>query len=241
MSPCRSMVCSTCGLWTPTRYNPCPLGTFLLALPTPCSPKCVPRWAGHSGSSQGSRFPVFSRNVWQVSCFSSVFVPFALFRVPLGTPITLFCASALQASYGVEDPEYAVTQLAQTTMRSELGKLSLDRVFRVSWGGGSWSCQCLSKPRTSCMARVMCLTAKCPLLRGLMASVSVDLLVNPWRWVLFRLFCNRSYFLPCPGLFGRGDGWCVPRPSWSSRVSLKSLTLCSAPVMNIPDPGHGVL
>lgn len=52
---------------------------------------------------------------------------------------TLFCASALQASYGVEDPEYAVTQLAQTTMRSELGKLSLDRVFRVSWGGGSQS------------------------------------------------------------------------------------------------------
>ncbi|NXC85139.1 STML2 protein, partial [Cercotrichas coryphoeus] len=38
-----------------------------------------------------------------------------------------------KASYGVEDPEYAVTQLAQTTMRSELGKLSLDRVFRVSW------------------------------------------------------------------------------------------------------------
>ena len=36
-----------------------------------------------------------------------------------------------QASYGVEDPEYAVTQLAQTTMRSELGKLTLDKVFRV--------------------------------------------------------------------------------------------------------------
>ncbi|XP_035167244.1 stomatin-like protein 2, mitochondrial isoform X1 [Oxyura jamaicensis] len=35
-----------------------------------------------------------------------------------------------KASYGVEDPEYAVTQLAQTTMRSELGKLFLDRVFR---------------------------------------------------------------------------------------------------------------
>lgn len=31
----------------------------------------------------------------------------------------------------MEDPEYAVTQLAQTTMRSELGKLSLDKVFRV--------------------------------------------------------------------------------------------------------------
>lgn len=38
---------------------------------------------------------------------------------------------SFQASYGVEDPEYAVTQLAQTTMRSELGKLSLDKVFRV--------------------------------------------------------------------------------------------------------------
>lgn len=35
-----------------------------------------------------------------------------------------------QASYGVEDPEYAVTQLAQTTMRSEIGKISLDHVFK---------------------------------------------------------------------------------------------------------------
>lgn len=34
------------------------------------------------------------------------------------------------ASYGVEDPEFAITQLAQTTMRSELGKISLDKVFR---------------------------------------------------------------------------------------------------------------
>ncbi|XP_019762475.1 stomatin-like protein 2, mitochondrial [Dendroctonus ponderosae] len=33
-------------------------------------------------------------------------------------------------SYGVEDPEFAITQLAQTTMRSELGKISLDKVFR---------------------------------------------------------------------------------------------------------------
>uniref|UniRef100_G3TS30 Stomatin like 2 n=1 Tax=Loxodonta africana TaxID=9785 RepID=G3TS30_LOXAF len=31
---------------------------------------------------------------------------------------------------GDSPPEYAVTQLAQTTMRSELGKLSLDKVFR---------------------------------------------------------------------------------------------------------------
>lgn len=35
-----------------------------------------------------------------------------------------------KASYGVEDPEYAVSQLAQTTMRSELGKLKLDAVFK---------------------------------------------------------------------------------------------------------------
>lgn len=34
------------------------------------------------------------------------------------------------ASYGVEDPEFAITQLAQTTMRSELGKMSMDKVFR---------------------------------------------------------------------------------------------------------------
>jgi len=35
-----------------------------------------------------------------------------------------------KASYGVEDPEFAITQLAQTTMRSELGKIQLDSVFR---------------------------------------------------------------------------------------------------------------
>ncbi|XP_074649923.1 stomatin-like protein 2, mitochondrial [Tubulanus polymorphus] len=35
-----------------------------------------------------------------------------------------------KASYGVEDAEYAITQLAQTTMRSEIGKISLDHVFR---------------------------------------------------------------------------------------------------------------
>ncbi|XP_038078329.1 stomatin-like protein 2, mitochondrial [Patiria miniata] len=35
-----------------------------------------------------------------------------------------------KASYGVEDPEYAVTQLAQTTMRSEIGKITLDSVFK---------------------------------------------------------------------------------------------------------------
>jgi regulator of protease activity HflC (stomatin/prohibitin superfamily) len=36
---------------------------------------------------------------------------------------------AYKASYGVENALYAVTQLAQTTMRSELGKITLDVVF----------------------------------------------------------------------------------------------------------------
>ena len=35
-----------------------------------------------------------------------------------------------KASYGVEDPEFAVTQLAQTMMRSEIGKITLDTLFR---------------------------------------------------------------------------------------------------------------
>jgi regulator of protease activity HflC (stomatin/prohibitin superfamily) len=34
-----------------------------------------------------------------------------------------------RASYGVENPIYAVIQLAQTTMRSELGKITLDKTF----------------------------------------------------------------------------------------------------------------
>lgn len=35
----------------------------------------------------------------------------------------------LLASYGVENPLFAVIQLAQTTMRSELGKITLDKTF----------------------------------------------------------------------------------------------------------------
>ncbi|MFC6439203.1 slipin family protein [Bowmanella sp. JS7-9] len=34
-----------------------------------------------------------------------------------------------KASYGVEDYTFAVTQLAQTTMRSEIGKMELDKTF----------------------------------------------------------------------------------------------------------------
>ncbi|EGD72891.1 hypothetical protein PTSG_04620 [Salpingoeca rosetta] len=60
-----------------------------------------------------------------------------------------------KASYGVEDAEYAVAQLAQTTMRSELGKLSLDNVFRerqalneaivdaINDAAGPWGVSCM--------------------------------------------------------------------------------------------------
>ena len=36
----------------------------------------------------------------------------------------------LRGSYGVEDAEYAISQLAQTTMRSEIGQLTLDHVLK---------------------------------------------------------------------------------------------------------------
>ena len=43
----------------------------------------------------------------------------------------LFCqvVDPVRASYGVENAYFAVIQLAQTTMRSELGKISLDKTF----------------------------------------------------------------------------------------------------------------
>ena len=44
---------------------------------------------------------------------------------------TIFETCSIQASYGIEDPEFAITQLAQTTMRSEIGKISLDMLFKV--------------------------------------------------------------------------------------------------------------
>jgi len=60
-----------------------------------------------------------------------------------------------KASYGVEDPEFAITQLAQTTMRSELGKISLDALFRerenlnlqivyaINSASEAWGIQCM--------------------------------------------------------------------------------------------------
>ncbi len=61
----------------------------------------------------------------------------------------------IEASYGVNDPLYAVTQLAQTTMRSEIGKLSLDECFEererlntnivnsINDAAQTWGIQCM--------------------------------------------------------------------------------------------------
>lgn len=60
-----------------------------------------------------------------------------------------------KASYGIEDPEFAITQLAQTTMRSEIGKISLDDLFRerenlnvaivmaINLASEAWGIQCM--------------------------------------------------------------------------------------------------
>ncbi len=61
----------------------------------------------------------------------------------------------VEASYGVNDPVYAVTQLAQTTMRSEIGKLTLDECFEererlnanivnaINQAAQTWGIQCM--------------------------------------------------------------------------------------------------
>ncbi|KAK9806143.1 hypothetical protein WJX72_003176 [[Myrmecia] bisecta] len=59
------------------------------------------------------------------------------------------------ASYGVENATYAVVQLAQTTMRSELGKITLDKTFEerdalnqnivhsIGAAAANWGLQCM--------------------------------------------------------------------------------------------------
>lgn len=61
----------------------------------------------------------------------------------------------LAASYGVKNPLHALTQLVQTTMRSEIGKIPLDKTFEereslnakmveaVNQAALSWGIQCL--------------------------------------------------------------------------------------------------
>ncbi len=61
----------------------------------------------------------------------------------------------VDASYGVENPYYAVTQLAQTTMRSAIGKISMDTAFEerdflntqivnsINEAATNWGIQCM--------------------------------------------------------------------------------------------------
>lgn len=61
----------------------------------------------------------------------------------------------VDASYGVSDPYYALGQLAQTTMRSEIGKMTLDNTFEereklniaivesINEASSAWGIQCM--------------------------------------------------------------------------------------------------
>ncbi|KAF8818230.1 SPFH domain-containing protein [Rickettsia endosymbiont of Cardiosporidium cionae] len=61
----------------------------------------------------------------------------------------------VSASYGVSNPYYAISQLAQTNMRSEIGKLTLDRTFEerealnhaivtsINQAATNWGIQCM--------------------------------------------------------------------------------------------------
>ena len=63
--------------------------------------------------------------------------------------------NAQDASYGVENPYYAVTQLAQTSMRSAIGKLVMDKTFEereylnnqivtaINEAASTWGIECM--------------------------------------------------------------------------------------------------
>lgn len=69
--------------------------------------------------------------------------------------IYLKIIDAIHASYGVSNPVFAVTQLAQTTMRSEIGKLTMEAAFEerdrlntnivtaINQAAASWGIQCM--------------------------------------------------------------------------------------------------
>lgn len=69
--------------------------------------------------------------------------------------IYLKIINPVDASYGVDDPVYAATQLAQTTMRAEIGKMTLEQTFEeretlnanivlaINHAAQSWGIQCM--------------------------------------------------------------------------------------------------
>lgn len=95
------------------------------------------------------------------------------------------------ASYGVSDPIWAVTQLAQTTMRSELGKYSLDRTFAerdalnsaivatINSAATTWGISCLRCVVAKIWpwgSRVLCRVFNAPFIVGMYTSQN---LVSP--------------------------------------------------------------
>lgn len=75
--------------------------------------------------------------------------------VALDGVIYLKIINAVDASYGVEDPIYAASQLAQTTMRAEIGKMTLEETFEerdklnanivlaINHAAQTWGIQCM--------------------------------------------------------------------------------------------------
>lgn len=69
--------------------------------------------------------------------------------------IYLRIINPVDASYGVDNPQYAVSQLAQTSMRSAIGKMPLDRTFEeretlnsqiveaINDAAATWGIQCM--------------------------------------------------------------------------------------------------
>ena len=89
----------------------------------------------------------------ELSIFSSV--PPDNVTLNIDGVLYLRVGDPFKASYGVEDPEFAITQLAQTTMRSEIGKITLDTLFRerdnlntnivvaINQASEAWGIQCM--------------------------------------------------------------------------------------------------
>ncbi|VAH96540.1 unnamed protein product [Triticum turgidum subsp. durum] len=74
--------------------------------------------------------------------------------IQIGGVLYVKIVDPYMASYGVENPIYAVIQLAQTTMRSELGKITLDKTFEerdtlntnivsINEAAETWGLKCL--------------------------------------------------------------------------------------------------
>jgi regulator of protease activity HflC (stomatin/prohibitin superfamily) len=61
----------------------------------------------------------------------------------------------VKASYEVDDPVFAVTQLAQTAMRSELGKMTLDQTFKERQTLNDAILRCIGAPAASWGVQVL--------------------------------------------------------------------------------------